>query len=450
MMPARFGAAPCASSASTGNHDAVRVMRRWVQVRRADMACSTTSSLAGMGGNRALEARMHNRQAICIPRASCAAVPIMFWKKKTGSNQPPVTAPGASPSRPTDQAARPAPDELERVVEALASIVRAIGRFALDLPESSARQAEQLAEHWSQHLLIRRPKPGDEARTGTPSRDYRALAAFVTQQRSTEHTYAGKVLKELRQTVWAFVQSLNGAFEDETKRDSEVTGRLLELKLAAEGGSLEQLRNAALSAASSIAEILEQRRFRRGERNAALGHRLAALGPQLEAVRRGDALDGVTQFSNRKAFDEYAERCVELNKFCPQTLTLLRIDLDGLEGVGERHGQDQADEVLRDVARSLVHNVGRNDALMARYSAHGFAIVMPETALAAATAQAERLRASVRKLDFPGCPGLVLTASIGISVLQPFEGIASWVERADRTLRDAKRDAPKRPARTPA
>jgi diguanylate cyclase (GGDEF)-like protein len=377
----------------------------------------------------------------------------MFWKKKSASNQPPEGAPSTTPissSGPTSQAARPAPDEFERVLEALASIVRAIGRFAIDVPESSARQAEQLAEHWSQHLLIRRPKPGDEARAGTPSRDYRAVAAFVTQQRTAEHTLAGKVLDELRQTVWAFVQSLNRAFADETKRDSEVTGRLLELKLAAESGSLEQLRNAALSAATSIAAILEQRRSRQHERNAELGQRLAALGPQLEAVRRDDTLDALTQTCNRKAFDEYAERCVELNKFCPQTLSLLLVDLDAFARVNERHGQEQADEVLRLFARALVQTVAHKDVLVARYAAHSLAVVLPETNLAAASAQAERLRAAARKLEFPGCPGLLLTVSIGVSVLQPFEGIATWMERADRTLRDARHAAEKRSLPTPA
>jgi diguanylate cyclase (GGDEF)-like protein len=334
------------------------------------------------------------------------------------------------------QAARSAPDELERVIEALASIVRASGRFAIDLPGSSARHAEQLAEHWSQHLLIRRPKPGDAGRAGTPSRDYRALAAFVTQQRTAEHTYAGKVQGELRQTVWAFVQSLNRAFADETKRDSEVTGRLLELKLAAERGSLDELRNAALSAAASITEILEQRRSRQSERTAVLGERLTALGPQLEAVHQADALDELTQFIDRKAFDEYAGRCVELNKIASRTLSLLRVELDGVEGAGARHGQDQADEVLRVFTRSLVQSVARKDAVFARYAEHGFAIVMPETTLAAANTQAERLHEVVRKLDFPGCPGLGLRVSTGISVLQPFEDVASWLERADRTLRD--------------
>jgi len=120
------------------------------------------------------------------------------------------------------------------------------------------------------------------------------------------------------------------------------------------------------------------------------------------------------------------------------------------DGEGTRHGQEQADEVLRVFAGWLGESVARKDAVFARHDDHGFAVVMPETNLAAATTQAERLKAAVRKLAFPGCPGLALTISIGISVLQPFEDVATWVERAERTLQDAKPGARKRPVPTPA
>src|SRR6202008_4928139 len=125
------------------------------------------------------------------------------------SSAPPASnaIPGSTPTR-----ASSSPDgEFERALEGLAGVVRLIGRYAVDTPEVAARQVEALAEHWSQHLLIRQPKPGDDARSGPPSRDYRALVDFVTQQRRQESTYLAKALCDLRQTVWAFIQSVNRA-----------------------------------------------------------------------------------------------------------------------------------------------------------------------------------------------------------------------------------------------
>jgi diguanylate cyclase len=332
----------------------------------------------------------------------------------------------------------PAHDEFERALEALANVVRTVGRFAMDAPELSARQAEQLAEHWSQHLLIRRPKPGDEARSGTPSRDYRALVDFVTQQRKNENSYIGKALEDLRHTVWAFVHSLNRALADESDGDTRVAGHLAQLRSAAERGSIEELRQAAVTAATSITDIVEQRRLRQLQRNAELGQRLASLGRQLEDARRESALDALTQLSNRRAFDEYAAQTVELNAFYEQTTALLLIDLDDFKRVNERYGQQVGDEVLRTFGRCLIKTFPRKADFAARYGGDAFAVVLPETDLKGAIALGERLRASLRKLEYLSCPDLSLTVSIGASALQPLESLARWLERTERALRDAQ------------
>jgi diguanylate cyclase len=367
----------------------------------------------------------------------------MLWKRKpVSASEPAVSVSRAAPSR-----AEPAPaDEFEPALEALASIVRTIGRYALDAPEQSARQVEQLAEHWSQHLLIRRPKPGDDTRSEKPRRDYRSLVEFVTQQRRTEQTHTAKLLEDFRQTVWSFVHSLNRALTDEAQGDTRVAGQLSQLRAAAERGSIEELRHAALSAVTSISDMVEQRWLRQSQRNLELGQSLASLGRQLEDARREGALDPLTQLSNRRAFDDCLQQTVELNAFYEQTASLLLIDVDHFKQVNDSHGHPAGDEVLRVFSRCLLKTFPGKSDLVARYGGDEFAVVLPQTDLKKALVLAERLRSALRKLAFPNCEGLSLSVSIGASALQPLESVAHWLERADRTLYDAKQPAQVRAA----
>lgn len=330
-------------------------------------------------------------------------------------------------------------DELERALDTLAAVVRATGRFALDTAERPAHLVHDLAEHWSQHLLIRRPKPGDEERSAHVQRDYRALLEFVTEQRRQESTHAQKVLSDLRQTVWAFIRSLSSAFTQDAKGDELVTQQLRQLQDAAQHGSLEELRRAAMSTAGSIAQVMEQRRTEQRARNGQLGDTLSGLGRNLIEPRAADDVDTVTLLNLRPVFDEYAGQLVELRPFLDQPSALVLIELSEFTQLAARHGAAGMDDVLRAFSGCLVRTFLRKDDFLARFDEHQFAIVLPDTDFKHALVLADRLPAALRRLEIPGQPELTLSVVLGVSTLEPADTVATWIERAVHALDLAKR-----------
>jgi diguanylate cyclase len=343
-----------------------------------------------------------------------------------------------SPGRAQSAPCPSAPAELDGALEALANVLRSLGRHALDLADTPNLRIVQMMEDWAQHVLIARPKPGDNGK-GRAGRDFPAVAAFAEAFRKREHEAVTAALSDLRETVWAFIHSLNSALADESASDARVSSQLSRLKTAAESGTTQELRDAAVSAATSIAQLVDARRAQQAQRHVDLGKKLAVLGRQLDDARRQSALDPLTQLYNRGALDDHLTRLVSLRSFVERSSSLLLVDVDHFKRVNDSLGHPVGDQVLCKLSECLVRTfLGKQD-FVARYGGEEFAVVLPETVPKEALALSERLCAAVRKLDFPQAPTLRITVSVGAAVLEAGEDAAGWVARCDRALYDAKR-----------
>jgi diguanylate cyclase (GGDEF)-like protein len=366
----------------------------------------------------------------------------MLWKKKAdgSSGQPPSKsvdppAPGPSVSPSGQPGARR--EDFDRALEALVNVVRAVGQYAIDLPEVSAKDVTRLAEHWAQHLLFQRPRPGDEQARGR-DRDYAGALRFAVEQLKNEHGHVTRSISDLRQTVWTFIHSLNRALTDDGADDVKVSAQLARLRTAAECGSTEELRQAALATAGSVEEVVQTRKRRQAQRNSELGRKLKNLGRELEDARRESSLDPLTQLYNRGALDDHLSELVALQTFVDQPTSLLLVDIDHFKAINDTYGHPVGDIVLRKLSDALVRAFPRRSDFVARYGGEEFAVVLPETNAKDAAVLAERLRVGMRKLDFPSTPNLKFTVSIGGAVLRAGENITSWVARTDRALYEAK------------
>jgi two-component system cell cycle response regulator len=120
---------------------------------------------------------------------------------------------------------------------------------------------------------------------------------------------------------------------------------------------------------------------------------------------------------------------------------LLLFDIDHFKGVNDTYGHPTGDEVLRQIARRAQDSV-RSDDLVARLGGEEFAVVMPETDLAIASAVATRLRLAVATKPFvlPGASGeLEVTISIGVTVANVgCEDRDQFLKRVDDALYEAK------------
>lgn len=155
-------------------------------------------------------------------------------------------------------------------------------------------------------------------------------------------------------------------------------------------------------------------------------------GIKLEAET--DVLSGLF---NRRGFETRA-----LDALARQTagapVAMILSDLDHFKSINDRFGHGSGDRVIRAFSEILKDKAPR-DAIVARLGGEEFAVLLPKGQAAAAHSLAEAARSAFKVL----APGIVSdefspTASFGIAVARPDEGLLALIDRADRALYQAK------------
>jgi diguanylate cyclase (GGDEF)-like protein len=335
--------------------------------------------------------------------------------------------------------------ELEKALDTVAAMLRALGRNAFDLPQQDAKQTADLCERWATHLLLFGPSPttgADEERVSRPAskrREWVSALQYVVGLRKREHAYIVKAVRDLRETVWAFVHGLNQALVSDGESDARVAAQLGRLKSAAQNPSTEHLKREAISVAETIPQIFEERRRKQAMEVTKLAERMTELGRALEDARREVALDPLTRLYNRKTFDEELARTVDFATLFRQPACLLLVDVDHFKAVNDTYGHPMGDEVLRKLAEGLVRTFRRRDDVVARYGGEEFAVILRETTEKEALLLSERLLESARGLvTEQGARAARVTVSVGVAELASGETPEEWLARADRALYAAK------------
>lgn len=101
-------------------------------------------------------------------------------------------------------------------------------------------------------------------------------------------------------------------------------------------------------------------------------------------------------------------------------LVCLMLDIDHFKRVNDNWGHAAGDAVLREIAQRIESQVRASD-VAARYGGEEFVVLLPGTDVGSALLLAERIRQSVSAtpIDLPNGDNVTITASIGISEVQP-------------------------------
>ena len=165
---------------------------------------------------------------------------------------------------------------------------------------------------------------------------------------------------------------------------------------------------------------------------------LVAWREEAEAQLRDQAInDGLTRLHNRNYWTDHASVLFDQARRHGQPLALITLDLDHFKQINDTLGHDVGDQVLRLVGRVLQAN-RRSSDLVARIGGEEFAMLLPQTDLAAALHVEQSLRQAMQQ-EVTRHPTLKVTHSAGLAMLQPED--ASWtgfMVRADRALYQAK------------
>jgi diguanylate cyclase (GGDEF)-like protein/PAS domain S-box-containing protein len=173
------------------------------------------------------------------------------------------------------------------------------------------------------------------------------------------------------------------------------------------------------------------------EKNQQLEEMLQSLKTSFEDVRQKNlelkvlaARDPLTGCLNRRSlFDAFV---VEWQTAASQGsfLSCIMVDVDHFKAVNDEYGHQTGDDVLREVAATLLDGVRKTD-FVGRYGGEEFCVLLPRTSLQAAATIAEKLRSRVAE----ACISRKVTASFGVSSTESgAHHPQELLEEADRAM----------------
>ncbi|MET0103466.1 MAG: diguanylate cyclase [Sedimenticola sp.] len=165
---------------------------------------------------------------------------------------------------------------------------------------------------------------------------------------------------------------------------------------------------------------------------------LQKVNRELELISR---TDGLTQLMNRHAWEESVEQEFRRAVRSGRASTLVMFDIDHFKKVNDTHGHQAGDEVLRQVAATLM-DTQRDTDLAGRYGGEEFGVLLLDTDLEGASYFCERLRVLIEDLvvDHEGSK-IQVTISLGIAEIPEYmDEYTQWIEHTDKALYRSKAD----------
>ena len=199
----------------------------------------------------------------------------------------------------------------------------------------------------------------------------------------------------------------------------------------------EVIGSVLVSRAAPYSEAEEQR----------IGESVSQAAPVLANLRNlavaeiRAATDGLTGLPNKRSVTDALKRTFAQATITKAPLALLLLDLDHFKQVNDQYGHAAGDQVLAGVGAAL-RSVLRARDFAGRNGGEEFAVLLPDTDIAAALEIAERVRATVAEVTVPGTD-VPVTVSVGVA---GFPDHASTLDRLDR-LADAALYVAKRQGR---
>jgi len=398
----------------------------------------------------------------------------MFFRKRkgrgSGKPKPASATTQAVPEPATSATADPGSDapvsaepiSADQALDLLAELLRGYGEYAFEIDQRSAEAIEAHFEAWARHLLVGLPPPPRDAaaRDADPGeapttsaatsrnppgpggrRDLPGLRLAFREQRKREHTYVTTSLGQFREAAWSFISGLRRSLTAEQSADRRIGHRMRRLESAIRGGEAARIRSEAQETVQLLSEFLAERGSRQQAQIREMAVRLESLRDELDHARAQAAIDGLTGLYNRAAFDEQIEREIDLATLFGRHPCLILIDIDHFKWINDNRGHPCGDEVLRQFAATLSRCFMRRDDFLARFGGEEFVVVLRDIDVPTARELAERAMNTIRNLEVQFGEEedpLRVTASMGLARLRAGESSASWLERTDRALYQAK------------
>ena len=147
--------------------------------------------------------------------------------------------------------------------------------------------------------------------------------------------------------------------------------------------------------------------------------------------------DPMTQVANRAEFDRALEMFINTHKQHQVPCSLIICDLDKFKLVNDTYGHQAGDETIKILA-TLLKNSCRPGDFVARYGGEEFVMLCADCDNATVARRAEQVRKALANTPQPALNGREVTASFGVTEIQPGDTSETMLRRADRGLLMAK------------
>lgn len=335
-----------------------------------------------------------------------------------------------------------AEESLGFVLDALGGVLSALSRYPLDLPDRPGEESAREISRWQRHAVMGYAiEEGQPSSVGVHERDWDGVVRAVTEQRREEHKYVESSITDLRDALWACVETVHNAVKVDHSTDAATEKQMERAKETLKRMQTGSIKQEVLGAVLAIEGALQTRRQQQQDQYVALATKLDRLGKQLEEARRESSTDPLTGLGNRKLFDLVLPRAMQMFSLGRQPVVLLMIDMDKLKLVNDMYGHQSGDAAIQNLGKALSRTFLRQSDVLCRIGGDEFAAVLHNTDWKMAQTLARRLQEQLSAMPAPH-PAMEFSmgASVGVAQLEIHEDVDEWVARADQALYKAKQN----------
>jgi diguanylate cyclase (GGDEF)-like protein len=164
-----------------------------------------------------------------------------------------------------------------------------------------------------------------------------------------------------------------------------------------------------------------------------------------DQLQRLALVDGLTQVSNRRFFDERLQQEWRRLARSGEALSIILCDVDFFKKYNDTYGHLAGDACLQQVAKAIQLAVKRPADVVARYGGEEFVVILPETGAAGALHVADQILRQVSSLKIPHESSEIseyVTVSVGVATTLPTPEVepSELVKKADESLYNAKQN----------
>ncbi len=147
--------------------------------------------------------------------------------------------------------------------------------------------------------------------------------------------------------------------------------------------------------------------------------------------------DPLTKIANRAEFDRVHAAFITEHMESKVPCSLIICDIDRFKRINDNFGHQAGDDAIVSCVNVLKSQCRSGD-LVARYGGEEFVVLCADCSNAAAARRAEQMRLALAETEQPTLGKERITASFGVTELQPGDSAETMLRRADRALLRAK------------